>query len=172
MRPNELTDQPGQPRPGIEIDIPGWKRLRLEAVVLDVNGVLALDGELLPMTDARIRGLRALIKIYLLSADSYGGLGAIASNLGVSGTQLRRGEEESEQKAAFVRQLGPERVVAIGNGANDVGMLEAAGLGIAVLGHEGLATPAVLASDLLAASTPEALDLLLHPMRLLATLRH
>jgi soluble P-type ATPase len=70
-----------------------------------------------------------------------------------------------------VRALGPSGVTAIGNGANDVGMLREAELGIAVLGHEGLAREAAEAADVLVASVHGALDLLLRPKRLLATLR-
>lgn len=50
-------------------------------------------------------------------------------------------------------------------------MLAAAALGIAVLGPEGLATEALQAADLVVGQVEDALDLLLHPTRLLATLR-
>ena len=76
-----------------------------------------------------------------------------------------------EQKADFVRQLGAEHVVAIGQGANDAGMLKAAGLGIAVLGEEGLAIEALTSAHVLARDIYEALNLLEFPARLVATLR-
>ena len=154
----------------IELDIPGWRRLRLTALVLDVNGTLARDGELLPEVPERLRALRSRLDVYLLSADTYGRLEEIAARLGVAGERLRPGGE-SEQKAAFVERLGASGVVAVGNGMNDVGMLRAAALAIAVIGHEGLAVPALLAGQVLAGSVGEALDLLLNPRRLLATLR-
>jgi len=78
--------------------------------------------------------------------------------------------DEAEQKRSLVERLGAERVVAIGNGANDAGMLQAAALGIAVLGPEGLAGEAWQAADVVA-GIHQALDLLLHPRRLVATLR-
>jgi len=61
--------------------------------------------------------------------------------------------------------------VAIGNGANDVAMLSEAAHGIAGLGPEGLAVSALLAADVLVASIDDALELLLNPKRLIATLR-
>jgi soluble P-type ATPase len=70
-----------------------------------------------------------------------------------------------------VEQLGTEQVVAIGNGANDAQMLSAAALGIAILGREGLASEALQAADLVVGGIEDALDLLLHPPRLIATLR-
>ena len=62
-------------------------------------------------------------------------------------------------------------VVAIGNGANDVSMLRAAALGIVVVGPEGLATEAIAAATIVTLSIADALDLLLNPKRLVATLR-
>jgi soluble P-type ATPase len=61
--------------------------------------------------------------------------------------------------------------VCIGNGHNDRLMLQAAALGIAVLQTEGAAMAAVIAADILAPGIADALDLLLHPLRLAATLR-
>jgi hypothetical protein len=58
----------------IEVIVPGWQELRLTALVLDVNGTLALDGELLPDVDGRLTALRAKVDIHLLSADTYGRL--------------------------------------------------------------------------------------------------
>ncbi len=67
--------------------------------------------------------------------------------------------------------LGPERCVAIGNGANDAAMLEAAALGIAVVGPEGAAASAVGNADVVCTSITDALDLLLDERALIATLR-
>lgn len=154
----------------IEVDVPGWKRLRLSALVLDVNGVVAMDGKLLPAVTGRIRTLRTLLDVHLLSADTHSSLDEIARALEVSAGRVEAGEEAS-QKAALVQRLGSDRVVAIGNGANDVAMLREADLGVAVLGHEGLASVALAASDVLVGSVHEGLDLLLQPKRLMATLR-
>lgn len=79
--------------------------------------------------------------------------------------------DEAGQKLSLVTQLGLTQTVVIGNGANDVLALAAAALGIAVLGPAGLATPALLAADVMTARIDDALDLLLNPKRLIATLR-
>ena len=70
-----------------------------------------------------------------------------------------------------VQELGPTSVVAFGNGANDAGMLRLAALGIAVLGEEGVALTALQAADVLAHGPISAINLLLQPKRLIATLR-
>jgi soluble P-type ATPase len=50
-------------------------------------------------------------------------------------------------------------------------MLSAAGVGIAVLGREGLAIETLRAADLVVGRIEDALDLVLRPQRLVATLR-
>jgi P-type E1-E2 ATPase len=155
----------------IEVEIPGQGTLRLAELVLDLNGTIALDGELLPGVAERVAALRGELGIRIASADTFGRLDAIAAALGVQAARLRAGEPEAEQKAAIVGELGAERVVAIGNGANDVAMLAEAALGIAVLGREGLAVAALRAADLVVPSIEDALNLLLRPRRLRASLR-
>ena len=154
----------------IELNIPNRGNLRLAHVVLDVNGTLAKDGRLLDKVAKPLAGLRDRLTIHLLTADTYGKQDNIDMMLGMHATRLRPGDEAA-QKADYVRQLGAETVVAIGQGANDSGMLEAAGIGIAVLGEEGLAVSAMLKADIVAASIFDALNLLEYPTRLVATLR-
>lgn len=154
----------------IDVDIPGWRRLQLNTLVLDLNGTLAVDGRLRPV-HATVAELQQRLDVCLLSADTHGTLEEVAGELRVRAVRLRSGGGESQQKAEFVRALGPDSAVAVGNGANDVGMLEIAGLSMAVLGDEGCCSQALQASDLLVGSADEALELLLHPQRLVATLR-
>lgn len=154
----------------LEISIPGRGTMALEHLVLDVNGTLATDGRLLPGVAERLAHLRSSLQPVLLTADTHGGLAALNASLQLPAHKLTPGRE-AEQKAAFVRELGAERTVAVGNGANDAGMLRAAALGIAVLGEEGLAVACLQAADLVAPDIAHALDLLLQPKRLVATLR-
>jgi P-type E1-E2 ATPase len=154
----------------LELNVPSRGLLRLEFLVLDLNGTIALDGELLPGVRERIEKLRPILEPWLLSADTQGTLSALAVSLGVGAKQLDPGDEAG-QKLAFIEALGFDRVVACGNGANDGMMLRRAALGIAVMGHEGLATACLTASDLIVPGIESALDLLLFPRRLLATLR-
>ena len=155
----------------IEVEVPGRGTLRLEQLLLDLNGTIALDGALLDGVAERLQALTGQLEIRVASADTYGRLGAIAAELGVAAARLRAGESEAEEKAAIVRALGAERVVAIGNGVNDAAMLREAALGVAVLGCEGLAVVALQAADLVVPSIGDALDLLLNPRRLRASLR-
>lgn len=154
----------------IEIEIPGWKHLRLTTLVLDVNGVIARDGQLLNEAGRRVSDLRDQIDVHLLSADTHGRLDSIATQLSVTASRVNAGDE-SQQKAEYVRRLGSDGVVAIGNGMNDVGMLKEAALAITVMDQEGLAVPALMASHVVTESVYVALDMLKHTTRLIATLR-
>jgi soluble P-type ATPase len=75
------------------------------------------------------------------------------------------------EKLRFLEELGPEHCVAMGNGANDAAILEAAALGVAVVGPKGASAAALLAADAVCRTVLEALDLLLDERALRATLR-
>jgi P-type E1-E2 ATPase len=154
----------------LEINIPSRGLLRLQCLVLDLNGTIALDGKLLPGVNPRLEKLNTLLEIWLVSADTQGTLSDLAARLKVRAKRLDSGDEAG-QKCAFIEELGAEGLVAVGNGANDALMLRRAALGIAVMGPEGLATECLTASDLVVPGIESALDLLLFPRRLLATLR-
>ncbi len=151
----------------IRIDIPQRGILELEHAVFDINGTLAVDGNVIPGVAERLRALGELLSIHALTAGSHGNLVEIERTLGIPLRRIATGEE----KYQFVQQLGPAKVVAIGNGMNDVGMLRVAALGIAVLAGEGVATMACQSADVLALGPLDAIDLLLKPKRLIATLR-
>lgn len=154
----------------IRLDIPGRGVLDLQYLVLDLNGTVALDGQILPGVASRLTALSEQLTIHMLSADTRGRAAETASVLGVNLAVVARGREQ-EQKRQFVEALGSHTVVAVGNGANDQQMLQAAELGLAVLGREGLSVAALTSADVLVASIEDALELLLEPQRLIATLR-
>lgn len=154
----------------IELNIPGREVLKLEHLVSDVNGTLAMDGQLLDGLARALLNLRDRLTIHLLTADTHGRQNLIDQQLGLQAVRIRPGNEAG-QKEAYVRQLGAESVIALGQGANDAAMLKAAGLGICVLSREGVAVETLLAADLLAPDIFAALELLEKPLRIVASLR-
>jgi len=154
----------------IELSIPGCGEIRLEHLVTDVNGTLAVDGMLLEGLSKRIAVLRDRLAVHLLTADTHGGQALIDEQLGLQATRLAPGNEQ-DQKRSFVAKLGAESVVAIGQGANDALMLKEAAIGICVLSNEGSATETLLAADIVAPDVFAALDLLEKPVRIVASLR-
>ncbi|MBN1135729.1 MAG: HAD family hydrolase [Anaerolineae bacterium] len=155
----------------IHLDIPGRESLRLEHLVLDLNGTVALDGEVLPGVVERLAALSSSLAIHLVTADTHGRAVEIGAQVSVQVLRIQA-RDEADQKQALVERLGAERVMAIGNGANDAAMLARAAVGIAVLGPEGLATVTLRAADMVVGRIEDALDLLLRPQRLVAALRH
>jgi P-type E1-E2 ATPase len=154
----------------IELTIPGRGELRLQHLVLDVNGTLALDGTLLEGVARRLSGLRDRLNLHMVTADTHGQQSVIDQLLNLSAVRIQRGNE-SAQKTEVVNSLGAESVVAIGQGANDAGMLKTAALGICILSTEGTAVDALLAADLVTPDIQSALDLLEKPLRIIASLR-
>ncbi len=154
----------------LEIDIPGWRVLRLEHLVMDLNGTLAVDGILQPGVAEALWALRPHLQPVLLTADTHGTAAQVARELDIPLRRLDPGDQTA-QKQAVVCELGAERVVAMGNGMNDAKMLAEAALSIAVVGGEGAALQAVLEADILVTSPADGLMLLQYPRRLIATLR-
>ncbi len=154
----------------IELSIPGRGGLRLQHLVTDVNGTLAIDGVLMEGLAKRIASLQDRLTVHLLTADTHGRQVTIDKQLNLTARRLSAGNEQ-EQKRAYVEQLGADSVVAIGQGANDALMLKAAAVGICVMSEEGAATETMLAADIVVPSVVTAFNLLDRPLRLVATLR-
>ncbi|HET7375414.1 MAG TPA: HAD hydrolase family protein [Anaerolineae bacterium] len=154
----------------IDLQIPGREIVQLQYAVFDVNGTLAIGGVLIDGVEDRIALLRRTLEVRLITADTHGRQTDIDRQLKLKADRLTPGDER-QQKAEYVRQLGAPKVVSIGNGANDVEMLKAAAIGIAVIGREGVASEAVAAADVVMLNVLDVIDLLLNPKRLVATLR-
>lgn len=150
--------------------VPGLGDYSLEHLVMDVNGTLAVDGQLIDGVASKIVSLREQLTIHLLTADTHGRQVLIDQQLGLTAVRIQPGGE-SVQKAEYVRRLGEKSVVAIGQGANDAEMLTVARLGICVLSVEGVAKITLLASDLVTPTIVSALELLEKPLRIVASLR-
>ena len=154
----------------IELTIPGRGALRIEHLVTDVNGTLAVDGVLIDGLVRRITSLRDRLEVHMLTADTHGRQANINEQLNLKATRVQPGNEAA-QKAEFVRGLGAETVVAIGQGANDAEMLKTAALGICVMSQEGVAVETLVSADIVVPDIFTALDLLEKPVRIVASLR-
>ncbi|MDD2421150.1 MAG: ATPase P [Heliobacteriaceae bacterium] len=152
------------------VAIPGRETLDLRFLVLDFNGTLAKDGHIQEGVVPLLARLAAEYEIHVLTADTFGTVAAQCKGLPVR-LQCLPGEHQVAAKEAYVRSLGVSRVAAVGNGANDAGMLATAALGLAVLGPEGCAREALFVANIVVGSITDGLELLLSPNRLVATLR-
>jgi soluble P-type ATPase len=154
----------------IEIDIPGFGLVRLEHLVSDFTGTLSVSGQLLPNIDERLNKLAELIKIHILTADTFGKARSELEGINCE-IHILTGENHDVQKETYVTKLGVGSVAAFGNGNNDRKMLKAARVGIAVSEGEGCAVDAIMAANIHVRSAVDGLDLLLNPTRIKATLR-
>lgn len=151
-------------------EIPDSPALDLNTLVLDANGTLAGDGDLLEGVAERLNRLAASFRIVIITADTFGRARNAFAPLPAELVLLEPGAGAG-QKLEFIVSAGPGACAAVGNGANDHLMLAEAALGIAVVGPEGAAAKTVAAADVVVKDIRDALDLLLHPARLAATLR-
>ncbi|MGD8414833.1 MAG: ATPase P [Candidatus Latescibacterota bacterium] len=154
----------------IQLNIPGKDPVRVECLVLDYNGTMAVDG--LPRDGCleRLARLGEIVEVHVVTADTFGTVTGQLSGSGFTVEILPPGRQD-EAKAAYVRKLGLRTTVAVGNGANDARMLREAALGIAVVQQEGAAFAAIQNADAVFSHINDALDALLQPDRLVATLR-
>ena len=153
-----------------EIDIPGFGFVRLEHLVSDFTGTLSVDGKLLSGVKERLNKISEFLKVHILTADTFGKARAELKGINCE-IHILEGKDHDIQKEEYVKKLGAGSVVAFGNGNNDRKMLNAAKIGIAVCLNEGCSKDAIASADVFVISIIDALDLLLHPKRLKATLR-
>jgi soluble P-type ATPase len=154
----------------IEIEIPGRTTLQLQHLVLDVNGTIAKDGQIIEGVAEQLDLLRAKLSLHLVTADTHSMQETIDRILRLTATRIPL-HDQVNAKLDYIEKLGRLTVAAIGNGANDSAMLEHSALGILVVGPEGAAVESLLKAKIIVSSIKDALDLLLHPKRLIATLR-
>jgi soluble P-type ATPase len=152
------------------ISIPNYADLEIAHVVLDYNGTLAGNGIVSEDTRVCLRRLTEHYSVYVITADTFGTVKdeLAAFNLEVT---ILTSADHTREKAQLIEHLGAKQTAAMGNGNNDRLMLETAALSIALMGSEGCAVETMQSADILCGSIVDAMELLIHPKRLVATLR-
>lgn len=153
----------------IKIQIPGRKELVLSHLVLDYNGTIAEDGSIIEGIRPRLAELCKELSIYVITADTHGTAAKKCEGLPLQVLTFPT-TEVGKIKAEEVRKMAGG-VVTVGNGFNDIQMSDAADLSICVMGKEGCCGKLLMHTDVVVTSVEDALDLLLIPGRLRATLR-
>ncbi len=155
----------------IRYDIPEKETLVIEHLILDFNGTIAEDGMLIPGVADRVRDLASRVTVHVITADTNGSARAQVADLPCR-VEIIGKHGQDQAKLAYAENLGLDNVAAIGNGRNDALLLKNAALGIAVIQAEGAAAEALSAARIICTGINDALDLLLRPPRLTATLRN
>lgn len=154
----------------IDIRIPGFGQVALKHLVLDFNGTLACDGILSDGVLALLVRLSRDLEIHVVTADTHGNAAAACKGLPCRLVVLPEGDQDVS-KRDYVRMLGTGRTACIGNGRNDRLMVREAAIGVCVIGEEGASAGTAAAAHVVCRSAGEALSLLIHTGRLVATLR-
>lgn len=153
----------------MQVEIPNYGEVRINTLVCDYNGTLAVDGQLSSGVKERLAKLGQEMKIIVVTADTHGTVAAACEGLPVEIWRFPDGAVGPE-KARILKEMG-QYTAALGNGRNDDLMMEAAQLAICILGVEGAWGPLLAKSDMVVPSAEMALDLFLKPSRIKAGLR-
>jgi len=154
----------------IRIDIPDFGLLSLEHLVMDYNGTLAIDGILIPGVAEAIKKLSHNLQIHIITADTFGKVRKQTDNLPIT-LKILAPSKQAQAKRDYVHLLGSGLSACIGNGRNDRLMLQEAALGIATIQNEGASQITLQYADVVVNNILDALNLLIHPLRLVAGLR-
>jgi len=152
------------------IEIPNFNTLDIRHIICDYNGTIAKDGIVLPHVKTLFQQLEENHTIHVITADTFGSVKEQLKDTPVT-VKVLESDDHTQEKSDYVRSLGASHCVAVGNGNNDRAMLTVAELGIAVIGPEGCAKDALFSADLIFNTINEALEILIHQKRLVATLR-
>ena len=158
------------PNSGLTIHIPGRPTLELHHLILDYNGTIACDGQLLPELIAPLNELAQQLTIHVLTADTHGSVTAQVTTFPCTVSIIAK-DNQINAKQKYLQQHTAKHCVAIGNGTNDQLLLKDAALGIGVIQQEGIAIASLTTADIAVTSCLAALDLLRNPQRVIATLR-
>ena len=153
----------------ITIQRPDQDNFEIDFILIDFEGTLALDRRVHPKAKDKINLLSKRTKIYILTKEEKECVEEALKKVKSELIYLSE-ENSSRQKLDWLHQLGATRTVAIGNGIDDISMIEEAGLGICVFSKEGTSSEAMKKADVVFMNILDALDFLLKPLRQKATL--
>ena len=149
-------------------EIPNIGRLELKTIILDLNGTLTVKGSIVDGVRERLAKLKELgYHILFFTGNTRGNADEIAKSLGIEWILA----ESGVQKKDAAMKLVPETCVSIGNGLIDLELMKVVKLGIVTLQAEGVHVQTLLNCDIVVPSILDALDLLIDPSTLIATLR-
>jgi soluble P-type ATPase len=153
----------------ILIQRPGRTPLEIDFILLDFEGTLAIDRRVHSKAKDKLNLLCKRTNIYILTRENQGLVREVLKKVKAEVIHFEEAEA-SEKKLELVRRLGGSRTVVIGNGFEDVLMMEEASLGICVIGKEGASAETMGKADVVVTNILDALDFLLKPFRHQATL--
>lgn len=156
----------------MKISIAGFGEFDINYLIFDLNGTLAIDGEIPSLVQEEIKTLKKDFEIVIVSRDIHGNVSELAKSLGVQHRRISGESSASEQKANIVKQIGGQKVISIGNGNSDRGMFAESAISIAVAGPEGASFNCIKEADIVVKDIYDALECIKKPIRIIATLQN
>ncbi|WP_457751443.1 HAD family hydrolase [Thermococcus sp.] len=145
--------------------IPNYGDLEFDAVLFDLNGTLGVEGKIPGDVKELLKKLADKYTVVVLSADTFGTLEGELEGIPARIERVSSGTEKAEIAEDYLPYA------AVGNGNNDVAMLDKAELAFCVVGREGASVDALLTSDIIVTDVRDAIEMLLNEKKLIATLR-
>ncbi|MDO5707358.1 MAG: HAD hydrolase family protein [Andreesenia angusta] len=152
------------------IEIPGFRSIHIEHLVLDYNGTLAVDGKVIDGVRDRIKKLSKEIKVHILATDTFSVANSEFEDYDVE-IKIMNSDDSAIHKRKTVETLGNQNTVCIGNGFNDIEMMKVAGLSLGIVQSEGMSGKLVFYSDIIYNNIIDALDALDNTNRIRSILR-
>ena len=152
----------------MEFQIPGTGNIKIETIILDLNGTVTVNGRIVRGLRKRLQKLKKQgIRVIILSGDTRGNASKVADKLGIE--LIKTATQDEKKKEAL--KLDPSTCAAVGNGLIDAKYFESVRLGIVTMQSEGVHVQTLRAADIVVPSVINAVDLFIHEKRLIATLR-
>ncbi len=156
----------------IHVKVPWGEKYIIQNVVFDLNGTLATNGEIAKTTEELLKELAQNTKIYIITADTHNTAEKLKEEIGeLCEIIVLTSDEHDLEKARFVHSLGFRETVTLGNGANDLKMVQEGVLSFGVIGGEGAYGPLLTKVDIVVNNIDHAIKMLLNPMKIVATIR-
>jgi soluble P-type ATPase len=153
----------------ISIQRSGLPTIEIDFILLDFEGTVASDRRVHPKVKDKINLLSKRAKIYILARGEKEAVEDMLRNVKAETVYFKEGRV-SQEKLDFIRRLGTERTIAVGNGADDALMIAEAGIGICVISKEGTSTEMLRHAKVVFSNILDALDFMLKPLRQTTTL--
>lgn len=153
----------------MEYIIPWHKKLfNLNTLILDLNGTISIDGVLISWVKEKISELKKMgWEVLLCSWDTQWTAAKIAKNIWAT-IHICKNQKDKEK---ILKKYVAKHCVAIGNWNIDIQLMKKCKLSIAVIQAEWCSQQAIRTSHIVCTNINDALNILLLPKRLIATLR-
>lgn len=152
-------------------EIPGREDIKIENIVLDYNGTIAVNGKIIEGVKELLTKLKDYVNIYILTADTYGTVEKECKGMEAKVLTFPK-ENAGESKRDIVKELDGQKTICVGNGFNDIPMFKESILSIAIIEGEGASGKLLVESDIIARSIIESLEIILDINKMKATLRN